>query len=304
MEVYRKATKSMADEIIQVMSGCFKEPIWVLKFFFEERFDINNCHVCIVDGKIVSVAHAMPSKIKLIKEIVNGIYIYGACTLDGYRNQGFMGKLLKYVHTLYAQKGYECAFLVPERESLCDFYSELGYQNFFKIRRLELTKAEILEMCGGVSGNFENDKKYCLNFYYAEKLRLKVYDNKSVVQYTEKDIRFASRLYELFNSGGLISTNCGYGICGFVGEGELKVRDFTCKEAGTLQLLKKIYSKFPDQKKYIIETQTGNKFFKNLGKICNHGMILPLSPLCDAIIKSISDTSSEENSPYLAISLE
>ncbi len=304
MEIYRKATKSMVEEIIQVMSGCFKEPIWVLKFFFEERFDINNCHVCMVDGKIVSVLHAMPSKIRLGREIINGIYIFGACTAEGFRRQGFMSKLLKYVNTFYAQRGFECSFLVPEREELSNFYSKFGYRNFFKIRRVELSKERFMEVCEGSFNVSDIDNRNSLNFYDAEKLRLKAYENKNVVLYTEKDIRFASRLYELFNTGGIVSTNCGYGICGFVGESELKVRDFTCKPTGTLTLLRKIYNRFPNQRRYIIETSTENKFFNDIGRVCNNGMIFPLSELCDAIISNIILSPSQIDTPYLGISLE
>ena len=298
MEIYRKATKSMVEEIIQVMSGCFKEPIWVLKFFFEERFDINNCHVCMVDGKIVSVLHAMPSKIRLGREVINGIYIFGACTAEGFRRQGFMSKLLKYVNTFYAQKGFECSFLVPEREELSNFYSKFGYRNFFKIRRVELSKERFMEVCEGSFNVSDIDNRNSLNFYDAEKLRLKAYENKNVVLYTEKDIRFASRLYEL------VSTNCGYGICGFVGESELKVRDFTCKPNGTLPLLRKIYNRFPNQRRYIIETSTENKFFNDIGRVRNNGMIFPLSELCDAIISNIILDPSQIDTPYLGISLE
>ncbi len=304
MEVYRKASKEMIEEITQVMCECFGEPVWVLKFFFEERFDINNCHVCMVDNKIVSVLHVIPSKIRLVRETLNGVYIYGACTLKEHRKNGYMSKLINYTHDFYARRGYECAFLVPGKPELVKFYEKLSYINFFKLRRVELSNEEICEMCGSKDKPFSMEQTAALDSFTMEKLRMEIYGNQNAVQYTEKDIRFASRLYELFSFGGAVSTNMGYGICGSIGEGQLKVRDLTCKSSGTIQLLREIYEKFPNQKKYIIETSTSNKFFKNLGKSYFEGMIAPLSELCGGIIENVLYSLDDDTSPYLGISLE
>lgn len=305
METYTKADLTMTEEIIKVMMACFGDPIWVLRFFFKERFDMNNCYVCIVDGKVVSVLHALKSKIKVERETLNAVYIYGACTLSEYRNHGYMTNLLKFANDAYSKVGYECSFLVPESDKLTKFYGRLGYRNFFKIKRIEMTRKEMMELCGFENGNFKDSNSGSLiTSYQMENLRREVYKNQCGVVYGEKDIDFAGKLYEFFSSGGIVSNSCGYGICGFVSTGELKIRDFTCKFSGTTDLLRRIYSRFPGQQRYTIETSPSNAFFKDLGECYNYGMILPLSELSAELIEMCKLNLNGLNSPYLGISLE
>lgn len=305
METYTKADLTMTEEITKVMMACFGDPIWVLRFFFKERFDMNNCYVCMVDGKVVSVLHALKSKIKLGRETLNAVYVYGACTLSEYRNHGYMTNLLKFANEAYAKMGYECSFLVPESDKLIRFYSNLGYKNFFKVKRIEMTRKEMMELCEFEGSDFKDfNSGNGLTSYQMESLRREVYKNQCGVIYSEKDIDFAGKLYEFFSSGGIVSNGCGYGICGFVSTGELKIRDFTCKFSGATELLKKIYSRFPGQQRYIIETAPSNAFFKDLGECYNYGMILPLSELSAELIEMWGPTLSGANVPYLGISLE
>ena len=146
--------------------------------------------------------------------------------------------------------------------------------------------------------------KSSLSFQEIEDLRLEIYDKQCAVIYNERDLEFAGKLYELFSSGAVVTTASGYAICGFISSGELKVRDFTCIPSSEPELIKKIYDRFPGQRKYIIETSTSNKFFGSLGKFYDYGMITPLSTLAQGLIDSASFLSSGGAAPYLGISLE
>ena len=302
MELYKKAEQSMFGEIINIMSSCFNESTYVLKFFFEKRFNINNCYVCIDNGKLVSVLHAIPHKLRFGRETINGVYIYGACTLKKYRGLGHMTGLLKYVHEVSKSKGYECSFLVPESPSLEPFYEKLGYKNLFKLRRLVLTKEEMLNICEEDMINSTSEDN--LNFYDIEKLRETIHSTQDRVIYNENDIEFAHSLYQSFSFGGIVKTNQGYAFCSTFDIGKIKIRDFTCQESGTIELLSKIYNRFPNNSEYIIETSLDNNFFKNFGQPYFYGMINPLSELCDGIVNNIITTKNTDEYPYLGISLE
>lgn len=304
MELYKKAEQSMFGEIINIMSSCFNESTYVLKFFFEKRFNINNCYVCIDDGKLVSVLHAIPHKLRFGKETINGVYIYGACTLKQYRGLGHMTGLLKYVHEISRNKGYECSFLVPESSSLEPFYEKLGYKNLFKLRRLKLTKKEIIDICGKNILNPISEGNSTLNFYDIEKLREIIYINQDRVIYNENDIEFAHSLYQSFSFGGIVRTDQGYALCSTFDIGTIKIRDFTCHDTGTIELLSNIYNRFPNNNEYIIETSLSNSFFKDFGQPCFYGMVCPLSELCDVMVNNIIYTKNTDEYPYLGISLE
>lgn len=301
MEVYKKADEKMVDEIMRVMTSCFGDPIWILKFFFKERFDIGNCYVCIEDKKIVSVLHVIKSKLKIGREILNGIYIYGACTLREYRKRGYMTGLINYVHEIYSKSGYECSFLLPANQEVSRFYEKIGYKNFFKLRRCEFSKNEIIDLC---KENTDEVSDCSLSLKEIEALRQEIYERSCGVIYSERDIGFAGKLYELFSSGAVVSTEFGYAICGFVSSGEIKIRDFTCKTPGIIGLIKKIYSRFPGQRKYIIETSTQNRFFKNFGNAVDYGMIMPLSNLASGLIETAGYFCESGSYPYMGISLE
>ena len=163
----------------------------------------------------------------------------------------------------------------------------------------------MMELCGFEGSDFKDlNSGSLLTSYQIENLRREVYKNQCGVVYSEKDIDFAGKLYEFFSSGGIVSNSCGYGICGFVSTGELKIRDFTCKFSGTTDLLRKIYSRFPGQQRYMIETSPSTAFFKDLGECYNYGMILPLSELSAELIEMWGLSLSGLNAPYLGISLE
>lgn len=301
---YKKAQPEMLDEIMRIMTACFGDPIWVIKFFFKEKLSIDSCYICKVNNKIVSVLHVIKSNIKINKESLNGIYIYGACTLKEYRNQGYMTNLIKYVNELYSSKGYDCSYLLPANKDLEKFYSNLGYKNFFKIKTVEFSRTEMMDICKNEDKNIDINQKHSLSFYEMKDLRNEIYDGQCYVYYDEKDLEFSSKLYELFSSGDIVTTGSGYAICGFVSSGELKARDFTSGFNSTVELLKKIYDRFPGQRKYIIETSTSNEFFKDMGTEKYYGMIYPLSDLSAGIIDNVHFLTGIDQNPYFGLSLE
>ena len=301
---YKKAEPEMLDEIMRGMTACFGDPIWVIKFFFKEKLSIDNCYVCVVDNRIVSILHVINSTIKVNREKLNGIYIYGACTLKEYRSQGYMTSLIRYVNELYGNKGYDCSYLLPANSELESFYAKLGYKNFFKIKSIEFNTSQMMDICKSENENFDISPKHSLSYYEMQDLRNEMYDGQCYVVHDEKDLEFSGKLYELFSSGDVVTTGSGYAICGFVSSGEVKARDFTSSFNSTVDLLKKIYNRFPGQRKYIIETSTSNEFFKNMGVEKYYGMILPLSDLSSGIIENVPFLVGSEKKPYFGLSLE
>ena len=305
MEDYKTATHSMTNEILDIMSRSFNDPKWFVKFFLDNKLSLENCYVCTVDNKVVSLLHVIPLKIKLHKNDFNGAYIYGVCTLPEYRNNGYMTKLMKYTHKVCLENGYECAFLSPASEKLENFYEKLEYSNFFRIKRIELTKDELLklfkECCVSAQVNQVNQvNKSSIDYNLLNKFRIGIYGNKDFVSYSSEDLNFADKLYK-FNFGGLVSIGEGYGFCMPLNSNKLKIMDFTSAEGKEIQLIKKIYETFPSYDNFIIETSTVNKFFENYGANYFNGMICPLTERCELAIESIRNNNGN---PYLGISFE
>ena len=55
-------------------------------------------------------------------------YIYAVATLKSHRGKGLARRLMAETHEILRQKGYAGAILVPEKESLFDFYRKLDYR--------------------------------------------------------------------------------------------------------------------------------------------------------------------------------
>ena len=275
MEEYKKADASMTYAIIEIMSECFDDPKWFVKFFLDKKLSLENCYVCTLKSKVISLLHVIPLKIRLCGHYFKGAYIYGACTLPNYRNNGYMTKLIKYTHEVCLKDGYECVFLVPAIKDLEKFYGKLGYVNFFKFKQVELTRNEILKLCEKCNLSSSMNK---LDSVYSllGKLRNDIYINENAVIYRSEDLRFADQLYAL-NLGGLVASDAGYGFCMILNSTELKIIDFTAIEGKECEILRKITDTFPSYDKFLIETSPLNKFFKNFGSNYFNGMILSLS---------------------------
>ncbi len=299
MEDYKAATHSMTNEILNIMSRSFDDPKWFVKFFLDNKLSLENCYVCTVDNKVVSLLHVIPLKVRLNKNDFNGAYIYGVCTSPEYRNNGYMTKLIKYTHKVCLESGYECAFLSPASEKLENFYKKLGYSNFFRIKQIELTKDEFIKLCKGCCLSAQINQS-SIDYNLLNKFRIGIYENDNFVSYSSEDLSFADKLYN-FNFGGLVSISEGYGFCMPLNSNKLKIMDFTSAKGKEIQLLKKIYETFPSYDNFIIETSTVNKFFKNYGNDHFNGMICPLSERCELAVESIRNNNG---SSYLGISFE
>ena len=301
-EIYKQANILHSNDILYTMAECFKETKKVISFFFEEkRLLIDNCYICTLDNKITSLVNIIDSKLKLNNTILNGAYVYGACTLEKYRNQGYMSNLLKYVQKVCSNKNYDCLFLSPANPKLELFYQKSGYTNFFKIKKVTLKNSQMSQMIMPENSFDKNIIESDLNLNSIEKFRDGIYGTGNYVIYDHDDIEFAVKMYTKFSTGKIIYSEHGYGICVCAPSNELKIIDFTClnlKEA--INLLKKIYRAFPHQNKYIIETSSDNTFFESFGNTCYNGMILPLTKRCK---NSIAESHFSKNA-YLGIPLE
>lgn len=301
-ETYKQANISHSDDILCAMAECFKETQKVISFFFEEkRLLIDNCYICEIDNKIVSLINIIDSKLKLNNTILKGAYVYGACTLEKYRNQGYMSNLLKYIQKVCSKKNYDCLFLSPANPKLELFYQKLGYTNFFKIKKVILENSQMFQMITSQNSYNKNIAEYNLNLDNIEKFRDAIYGSDNYVIYNHNDIEFAIKMYTKFSKGKIIYSKHGYGICVCTPSNELKIIDFTCKNTKeTIKLLEKIYRTFPHQNRYIIETSSNNTFFESFGNTCYNGMILPLTKHC----KNVISESHLLRNAYLGISLE
>lgn len=298
MRKFKMDNEEMLPELKNIMSVCFQDVFEVVDLFFKNRVCLNDCFVCEEDGKIVSVLHIIPSELQINGKIYKSGYIYGACTLPDFRKRGIMSELIKFSEKEAMNRNYKFLFLVPDNESLENFYQKLGYRNFFKHKKIVLKRS--------MMNKFYNFSKRCKYFNddikniseHMEKLQNFVYNEKNVVLYNNQDFDYAVKLYNFFD-GKAVTNRYGYAICTPEFEG-LIIRGFTAVKPFSVLLLGQIYKLFPNFKNYILLSEVNNYFFESRvfnQKIQHFGMIKCLDNKMHNSIKNIKNA-------YLALALD
>ena len=101
MTYYSKAQHSDFAELKQLWNVVFNEEKTFLDAFFSKRFDNENIFIARFNDKIISALHALKSTYNQGGDSFDCSYIVGASTLQEFRNQGHMGKLLELASKSY-----------------------------------------------------------------------------------------------------------------------------------------------------------------------------------------------------------
>ncbi len=112
--------------------------IWEDKFPAENGYNstvfekiIPHCinYVYIIEYKIVSILSIMPIKFinKNANIALNGWYLFGVATRNGYEGQGLASKLIRATVENLKSNGYDFIFERPANQALNNFYLKLGF---------------------------------------------------------------------------------------------------------------------------------------------------------------------------------
>ncbi len=126
----KTATKSDYTQIRNVWDKSFLDEKTFSDWFFENIYLPENTLVYLENEKIVSCVQRIPLKLKNSQSIT---YIYGACTLPSYRGNSYMSKLLDFSEELDKQNNICASLLIPQEESLFNYYKRFGYNKMTNI---------------------------------------------------------------------------------------------------------------------------------------------------------------------------
>lgn len=162
----RKANNNDLAQIIKLWNVSFPEDENFTKWFFDNYFNIEYTIVYEDNGTVVSMLQMLPHEIKNLGKVS---YIFGACTLPEYRGKGIMAKLIAYSEKLDRQNGVKASILIPQEESLFNFYARFGYEPHFYISQKDFLKQDKLKHQYTFSECSEKDIKE-LNSQYVNTL--------------------------------------------------------------------------------------------------------------------------------------
>lgn len=288
-----------ADSLALNIFSSFPNSKELLKFFLKNKFSPEFCNALIKDDQVVSSIQALPQEIILEEKTFSAKYIYAAATLPNFRGKGSMKRLLDFTAQIEKEHGTDFLFLVPCSKDIEKYYEKLGYENFFKIRKINFSnenfKRLILESsCTNLhSGDFKPS---------IEKICNMVYNGSNYVKYRPKDVNYAEKLYGKFFGGKIVTSGQNFALCFFRKDDILEIIYFCAENLWNSKLLlQSIYKEFPNCSGYSFNVCGENEFFKSYGQSNFYGMIKPLNSVAE---KAVANIKKSEKSPYLGLPLD
>lgn len=107
----------------QLFLEAFDNPNGFTDLFFAKGFSPDRCHCIKENGLPVSALYWFDCALDGHRLA----YVYGVATLKNHRGKGLATQLMKETHEILRNRGYSGVILVPEKESLFDFYRKLGF---------------------------------------------------------------------------------------------------------------------------------------------------------------------------------
>lgn len=293
--IFKVASSSVKEEIIENMKIGFDESESCVRFFFDNKVDLNNCIVCIENNKIISSLHIIPTKIYGESGLIPVDYIYAATTLPEYRLKGYMSRLIEASNQISYLRGNRASILIPANEKLFEFYNKLGYKSFYKYKKVIISNFQMK--------NFMHKANICtknLSFENVFNMYLKNHINLGDTIWDKPSIEYAFNMNE-FLDGINVYTNDGYAICYIQKQNTVKIAEFSTIPSDVYNLLGNIYYRLPNHNFYEIILPANYNHININGEIFNHGLIKPYTSELKYFIKKISDGAID---PYFSFTLE
>ena len=137
-EIIRRAKEEDIPRLREIWAECFPLDTEYAEFFFERIFRVPSAVVCEIGGECVAMIHVFPRILSTPEEELSAKYIYGVGTLKKFRGQGIAGRLLQ-----SEEKACDALLLIPQSESLFEFYKKYGFSELSKVRKFsEKTKGK------------------------------------------------------------------------------------------------------------------------------------------------------------------
>lgn len=115
------------DELKLLWKRVFGDDDVYIDRFFSQIYSPENTLVYEEDGHIVSMLYMIPYDLCINGSHFKAMYLYALATDEKYRGRRFMSGLIHRAHEIVEKKGYLCSFLIPEGESLYQYYRRFGY---------------------------------------------------------------------------------------------------------------------------------------------------------------------------------
>lgn len=113
-------------------------------WFLENAYVPENALVWEEGGRVSAMLHLIPMRCRMNGREVSAAYVYAVATLPENRGKGVAAALLQEAEALERSRGTEMLILVPQSETLFEYYRRQGFREaLFRARRVIAGAGEI-----------------------------------------------------------------------------------------------------------------------------------------------------------------
>jgi len=283
------------NELIDLWHSSFEADAGV-EYFFNYRFQPENCLVYTIDGKVASMLHMLPLQIVTAEGKVPAHYIYAAATLPDFRGQGLMASLLSAAVHVGEWRGDHYSALLPSEPSLYHYYAQHGYQEYFSTRFVNLTKDEVEKQAQDTSPEVLMPDYAILAARRSSFLTPQI----GSALWSTSGVEYAAGFYGVYG-GTLVSvargksTSYALGLC--VTDEHCIIPEIIAEQESLPMLLAAVLRELP-AKNYHFKLPAASDFWRDLGEVQRCGMIKCLKGATLPTHRALSEM------PYLGLTLD
>ncbi|MEG1049086.1 MAG: GNAT family N-acetyltransferase, partial [Oscillospiraceae bacterium] len=256
MQICNASVKDLP-ELKQMWQDIFKDGADFCDFAFT-LCDLDGIFI-IKDGEI-PVAMLMAG-INVTAYGKKGYYVYGVCTKNEYRRQGYAGALLEYVDKVKSSQGYDFAITCPATPELFSYYERFGFANKTYRRGFTVNIKRNL----WASGDFDT-----VTFNKFKETREKFKEDE-IVHFDPKAYeKFTEYVYK--TGGSTVQTKDAYGVY-FVEKNELFVKELFASCTATAQTLLQAIRERTGIETAHIQLSQNSSLFLGEGKLTEYALI-------------------------------
>jgi len=268
------ARDGMRGDLEYIWRACFGDPSDYIKFFFDFRYNPNNCAVYIDDesGRAVGMVHMLPASITEDAEAVPIQYIYALATRPDHQGKGIMTALLRFAEGYAARRRQRYMALCPGSRELYRLYEKKGFHRCFSVRKVYMSRQDLLFLSAGADQHFRPRPLQLSDL--AAVRRDVLIDREGAVSWDMEAIRYAAGIHA--HCGGIVVAGAnenaaGYAFCMAHGD-SVDVTEFIAQPDYTKQLIMDILKTYP-QDGFSLRLPMSDEFFAPFGDVEPIGMI-------------------------------
>ncbi|MDR1564505.1 MAG: GNAT family N-acetyltransferase [Oscillospiraceae bacterium] len=303
--MFSLAKDGMRPQLEELWQIAFNDTPGNIRFFFENRYNPNNCAVYTDKmGNVAAALHMLPASITEDSEILPVQYIYAAATLPQYQGKGVMTSLLVYAERIARARGQEYSILVPAEKPLFKFYENRGYKTCFGYRRVNMTRHELNTIIKTNSGKAAASQVYynTLQSEHLFNLRRDVLtEHEGYINWDAPAVRYACDYHRLQRGSVITATNgyeAGYALCFDHGE-TLEISEYISHAEFSVHLIKALLE-LTDAQYFKIRMPAMDTIFFKYGELVPYGMLKDTTDSNPINLISLSGL----HTPYLGLALE